>query len=304
MNPSLPTPQVGVPQSARRIVIAGATGTVGRLTAARLASLGGHDVTLLTRDPGKAAASGLPGRIVGAEFASPATLRPALRGADALLLITNDPLRPDHDINLLDAAVAAGTPHVVKLSAQAVTDPDADDVITRWQRGNEERLQDSGLPWTLLRPRAFMTHALAWRDGIAKDGVVRGLHGDSLNACVDPADIADAAVQALTGTGHRGRTYALTGPRAISARDKTAILSDVLGRPLVFEEISLDQAREQWRRRLPEALVDALTLSAERQNVGAKAAVASGVREATGHAPRSFRTWAAEHASAFTHVCA
>ncbi|MFF5935585.1 NAD(P)H-binding protein [Streptomyces sp. NPDC012508] len=298
MNPSRP----GHREPARRIVVTGATGTVGRLTAARLAAAGAHDVTLLTRDPAKAAASGLPGRLVGVDFASPATLRPALRGADALLLITNDPLSPEHDVNILDAAAASGTPHVVKLSAQAVTDPGADDVITRWQRENEERLRASGLPWTLLRPRSFMTHALAWRDGIVRHGIVRGVHGDSLNSCVDPADIADAAVQALTGPGHIGRTYALTGPRAISAREKTATLSQVLDRPLVFEEISLDQARREWRRRLPEVIVDALTLSAERQNRGAKSAVADGVRAATGHAPRSFRTWATDQAPAFAPV--
>ncbi|MBP8533258.1 hypothetical protein [Streptomyces sp. MK37H] len=145
-----------------------------------------------------------------------------------------------------------------------------------------------------------MTHGLAWRDSTAKHGIVRGVHRDSLNACVDPADIADAAVQALTGTGHNQRTYALTGPRAISARDRTSILADVLYRPLVFEEISLDQARQERRHRLPECLVDALALSAERQNSGAKAAVTSGVQEATGHAPRPLRTWAADQASSFT----
>ncbi|WP_434587171.1 NAD(P)H-binding protein [Streptomyces sp. A5-4] len=299
MNVPRPAPQSG-PGTGRRIVIAGATGTVGRLTAARLAATGAHELTLLTRDPEKAAAQGLPGRLVGAEFASPSTLRDGMRGADTLLLITNDPLHPEHDINLLAAAAAAGMEHVVKLSAQAVSDPDADDLITRWQRENEQRLKDSGPAWTLLRPRSFMTHALAWRDGIVERGVVRSVHGDSLNACVDPSDIADAAVRALTVDGPHMRTYALTGPRAISDRDKTAVLADILNQPLAFEEISLDQARQQWRGRLPECMVDALTASAERQRSGAKAAVADGVREATGHAPRPFRTWAAEEASAFT----
>ncbi|MGW7413464.1 NAD(P)H-binding protein [Streptomyces sp. NPDC054863] len=299
MSRPRPAPRGGA-APVRRIVIAGATGTVGRLVAARLAGTGAHDLALFTRDPAKAVAQGLPGQFVGADFASPATLLRGLRGADALLLITNDPLRPEHDINLLKAAAAVGTPHVVKLSAQAVADPGADDLITRWQRENEQRLKASGLPWTLLRPRSFMTHALAWRDGIVRDGIVREVHGDSLNACVDPADIADAAVQALTGTGHHRRTYALTGPCALSARDRTTVLAGILHRPLAFEEISLDQARQAWRARLPECLVDALTASAERQRSGAKAAVASGVREATGHAPRPFRTWAAGQVSAFT----
>ncbi|MFB4426948.1 NAD(P)H-binding protein [Streptomyces sp. QL37] len=297
MNSPSPSGQIPT-RPARRIVIAGATGTVGRLTAARLAAAGPYELVHLTRDPRKAAAHGLPGQFVAADFADPSTLRRPLRGADALLLITNDPFRPEHDVNLLDAAAAGGTPHVVKLSAQAVTDPDADDLITRWQRKNEQLLLASGLPWTLLRPRSFMTHALAWKDSVARYGIVREVYGDSLNACVDPADIADSAAQALAGSGHQ-RTYALTGPQALSARDRTAVLASVLRRPLEFQEITMSQARRAWRERLPEPLVDALTLSAERQNSGAKAALAHGVQEATGRAPRSFRAWAAEHAPAF-----
>ncbi|HEY9332488.1 MAG TPA: NAD(P)H-binding protein [Streptomyces sp.] len=297
MNSPSPTGEIPV-RPARRIVIAGATGTVGRLTAARLAAAGTHELILLTRDPRKAAAQGLPGQLVAADFADPSTLRRPLRGADALLLITNDPLRPEHDINLLDAAAAGGTPHVVKLSAQAVTDPAADDLITRWQRKNEQLLLAGSLPWTLLRPRSFMTHALAWKDSVARYGIVREVYGDSLNACVDPADIAESAARALIDGGHR-RAYALTGPQALSARDRTAVLESVLRRPLEFQEITLSQARQAWRERMPECLVDALTLSAERQNSGAKAALAHGVQEATGHAPRPFRTWAAEQAPEF-----
>ncbi len=200
-----------VPCAARTVVVCGATGTVGRRVAHGLAGRTG-ELRVLTRDPRRAAAEGIPGRAVGVDFADRGTLGPALQGADALLVVTADPLRPDHDENILAAARERGVRHVVKLSALAVTDPAADDLVTRWQRRNEDLLRSCGLSWTLLRPRAFMTHALGWAASVRSERVVRALHGDSKNACIDPADIAAVAVRTLTEPGHEGRTYALTGP--------------------------------------------------------------------------------------------
>lgn len=263
---------------------------------------GGVDVRLLVRDPDKAARQGLPGQAVRADFGDLRGLRDALTGADAVLVITADPLRPQHDENVLAAARAAGVRRVVKLSALAVLDPGAQDVLTRWQRDNEERLLASGLAWTLLRPRAFMSNALGWAASVREEGIVRALHGSGRNACVDPRDVADAAVRALLDPACAGRSYALTGPEALSAREQTRALGEVLGRPLRCVELTEGQALERWRARWPEPLVQALLEGARRQRDGAKAAVADGVREATGHAPRGFADWARAHAEAFGGV--
>ncbi|MFI6107701.1 NAD(P)H-binding protein [Streptomyces sp. NPDC051310] len=279
------------------VVVTGASGTLGREAAALLAP--GHHVRALTRDPARAAAGGLAGQVIGADFADRASLARACEGADALLVITSDPLRPDHDDNVLAAARAGGVRHVVKVSALAVTDPDADDLVTRWQRENEERVRASGMAWTLLRPRAFMSKTRDWAPSIARESVVRALHGDSRNACVDPRDVSAVAARVLTEPGHAGRAYALTGPAAVSARDQCRELAAVLGRPLRFVGMTVGEAVDAWRARHPEPLVQALLEMSARQAAGGKADVAHGVADVLGRPPAAFAAWARDHAAVF-----
>lgn len=282
----------------RRIVITGATGTVGRLVAGKLAAGGQCVLACLTRDPRAARRSHLPGHLIGADYENTTRLTEAFHAADAVLIITNNPLRPDHDHNVLNAAQAAGVGHLVKLSALAVQDTEADDLITRWQRTNEQRISASGIPHTLLRPRAFMSHALAWRHDIHYEHTVKALYPDSLNACIDPDDIAQVAANALLAD-RRNCTYDLTGPQAISARDQTRHLSHLTGTRLRCIELTPHEAQTRWRQRWPEPIVQALLHSAERQKNGAKAYTTNGVHAATGHAPGSFRQWAGRHHTAF-----
>ncbi|MEV0505547.1 NAD(P)H-binding protein [Streptomyces spectabilis] len=277
--------------------MAGASGTVGRLVVGMLEAR--YEVRALTRDPRAAARAGVGGEKVRADFGDRRSLERALAGQDALLLITSDPLRPDHDERVLRAAVRAGVGHVVKLSALAVTDPGANDVITCWQRACEERLRACGLPWTLLRPRAFMSKALGWAPSVRRQGVVRAVYGASVNACVDPADVAAVAARVLTVPGHAGRCYELTGPGPVCAREQTAVLARVLGRPLRFEELDVQEAWRLWRARYPEPYARALLESAERQRAGAKAGVSQAVRQVTGRAPADFADWARRHARFF-----
>ncbi|WP_093852513.1 NAD(P)H-binding protein [Streptomyces pini] len=280
----------------RRIVVTGATGTVGRHVAGLLASEVSCHGVFLTRDPAGAA---LAGRVIRADFEDIARLTEVFAGADAVLIITNDPLRPDHDANIVTAAVAAGVGHLVKLSALAVADLRAQDFITSWQRAAEDRIRQCGIPWTILRPRAFMTHALAWAPDIRRDATVRALHPTSRNACIAPSDIAQVALRVLLEGGHHGRTYALTGPRAISVRDQAAQLGEVLGRRLTCAGLTIAQAQERWRRRYPEVMVRALTASAERQRAGAKEETTPDVGDLLGRPATSFSSWAEEHAHLF-----
>ncbi|GAA4684966.1 butenolide phosphate reductase ScbC [Streptomyces chumphonensis] len=279
------------------IALTGATGTVGGHVARLLAPR--HRLRCLTRSPERASHLGVPGLAVGADLGDPASLRRALTGADALLVVTFDPLRDVHDAHLLTAARRAGVRHVVKLSALAVTDPRAQDAITRWQRACEERVRASGMSWTLLRPRAFMSNCLSWAETVRDGGVVRTLHGGSRNSCVDPGDVAAAAARALTGREYRGGTYALTGPDPLSAREQVAQLAEVLGRPVRHEELTEAEALRAWRSRYPAELARALLESADRQARGAKCGVHDGVREATGRKPGTFRAWARRHEAAF-----
>ncbi len=154
------------------ILLTGATGTVGRLVARRLPAA--EPVRLLARDPARAAAvAGPHAEVVRGDFEDPAGLRRALTGVRSALLVTANPLTHAHDENFLTAARAAGVRHVVKLTTLSVTEPDATDLVTEWHRENERLLRASGLSWTLLRPRAFMSNTLGWARSIRAEGVVR-----------------------------------------------------------------------------------------------------------------------------------
>ncbi|MFD4972640.1 SDR family oxidoreductase [Streptomyces sp. NPDC058424] len=278
------------------ILVTGATGTIGREVVRRLpADLA---VRVMARDPSRVERTSPHMDVVAGDYADPHSLDHALRGVSRAFVLTSR-VGGDDDARFLRAARSAGVRHLVKVSAAAVADHGADDLITRWQRANEELLMGSGMRWTVLRPRSFMSNTLSWAASIGSEGVVRGLYGASVNACVDPRDVAAAAVYALTEDGHGGRIYTLTGPEPISAVEQTAQLGRLLGSPLRFEELSLDQARARLRERHHADVLEALLASAERQRVGAKAGVEDTVLRLTGRPARSFRTWAEDHLEAF-----
>ncbi|WP_225102435.1 SDR family oxidoreductase [Streptomyces sp. CoH27] len=281
------------------ILVTGATGTVGRELVRLLPA--DVPVRIMVRDPAKAPGVPSAAETVAGDFADPRSLARALAGVRTAFLVTTDP-SGEHDARFVGAARTAGVRRVVKLSAAAVLDPEADDLITRWQRASEELLRASGLEWTLLRPRAFMSNSLSWAASIRSERTVRALYGTSANACVDPRDVAAVAVRALTGQGHAGRAYTLTGPEAVTAAGQTDLLGRLLGIPLRFEELTPDAARAGLSRRCPEPVVEALLASARRQRAGAKAGVEDTVRTVTGCPARSFRQWAEDHLEAFAPV--
>ncbi len=293
------------------ILVTGVTGTVGgevaRLLAARPAA---EPVRVLVRDPARPRSAPPGAEVATGAYGDRAALLRALRGVRAAFLVTTDvaahtdapadagPGRSD-DARFAAAAVAAGVLHVVKLSAYTAGEAGADDLIARWHRAAEKVIRGSGLGWTILRPRAFMSNTLAWAPSVRAEGVVRAVHPSSHNACVDPRDVAEAAVRALTGPGHADRVYPLTGPEAVSAAEQTEQLARALRRPLRCEELTLEEAAGQWARRYPPAVVEALLSSAERQARGGKAAVDPAFTRLTGRRARPYRQWAADHREAF-----
>lgn len=279
------------------ILVTGASGTVGGAVAGRLAAAG-FPLRLIARDPRRIPVSGPGVEAAGADFCDPAALARAFQGAERAFIATNDPLRPEQDENLLAAAARAGVKHVVRLSALTVTDADADDLITRWHRDCERRLEASGLLWTFVRPRSFMSNTLGWARSLV-DGVVRAPFGSARVACVDPRDVAEVAVRALTEPGHEGRAYSVTGPAAISSAEQAQQLAETLGRRLRFEEISVDEAHRDLARRYPRPVADALAQHLCRRGANAKCQVERTVELVTGRPAACFRTWARDHAAAF-----
>lgn len=279
------------------ILVTGATGTIGREVVRRLPA--DLPVRIMARHPERVTGATRNARIIHGDFTDPASLTGALHNVHTAFLVTTPD--GDDDTRFLEPARAAGVRHIVKLSAAAVTDPQADDLITRRQRHNEDLLHASGMRWTLLRPRAFMSNTLSWARSVRSERVVRALYGTSVNACVDPGDVAEAAVRALTGPeeAHAGRAYTLTGPQALSAAEQTAQLAQLLGQELRFEELSPQRARTALAGRYPTEITEALLESARRQHSGSKAGVDATLPGLLERPARTYHDWAADHLDAF-----
>ncbi|QFZ23058.1 NAD(P)H-binding protein [Saccharothrix syringae] len=213
------------------IVIAGATGTVGR-EATRLLTDRATPFRALSRTP-------TAGR-THADPADPASLGQALTSASALLLIgPGTPDLPAYDQAFLAAAERAGVTRVVKLSSIPVGP------VARWHRAGEEATRTFP-EWTLLRPSLFASNSLQWAPLVAAGEPIPNPTGDARLGVVDPRDLAEVAVAALLDD-HHGRTYTLTGPELLSAPEQVAVLAEVLGRPLTTVDAPLAEYAEVLR---------------------------------------------------------
>jgi uncharacterized protein YbjT (DUF2867 family) len=271
------------------VLLTGATGNVGPHVARALAA-GGTPVRALTRDPGRAARV-LPGivEVVTGDPGDAATLRRALAGAQALLLLTeHGPDMAARQIAMLRAAASTGT-RVVKISGtSAAIRPDGPDACRQhWEV--EQQLAKEGVDHVILRPNAYMqTLLVAMAASVRASGTIPNPLGSAGLSLVDCADVGDAAAEVLTTSRHDGSTFVLTGPSAPSYHEIAAMIAAVTGTPVSVRDISPQQAGAAvlarggtpWEAR---HLQDMLTLFGD----GESEYVTSDVRALTGHPPGS-----------------
>ena len=281
----------------QRVLVTGATGNIGRPLVSQLLA-NGCRVRALSRNPESAQLpSGVD--VVRGDLSSPATLDRALDGIDAVFLVWIGPLAP--------AAAAierltANAARIVFLTAPHRTphpffqQPNA---MAAVHAGVEELIQRSDREWTFLRPHVFALNCVHWWGPQIREGnVVRWFYGDAATAPIDERDIAAVAVRALCDDGHGGKDYVITGPESLTQREQVRIVGDAIGRPLRFEELSHDAARQQLLAGVPPSIADML-LNAYAAAVGLPAWVTTTVGDVTGSPARSFRDWAAAHAEDF-----
>ncbi|QBI56269.1 SDR family oxidoreductase [Streptomonospora litoralis] len=270
------------------ILVTGATGNVGRPLVGQLLA-DGHRVRALTRNP---ATAGLPdgAEVVAGDLADTASLSEMFTGVTAAHLISfaGDDYAPlDNGGAIVELAQRAGTRRVSVLKG----DTDKTDL--------DLAVEASDLEWAALAPVEFMSNTLEWADAVRETGVVRDGFARMKSAMVHDADVAAVAAAVLTGAGHAGREYWLTGPQALTPPEKVRVIGEALGRDVRFAELSQDEMVARWREQgFGDSDIEFfLWMRADPPEAGYT--VLPTVEEVTGRPARDFTRWVRENAAAF-----
>ncbi|MEV0619451.1 NAD(P)H-binding protein [Nonomuraea sp. NPDC050404] len=284
------------------ILVTGATGTVGSEVVRLLAS-GGIRVRAMTRDPAKVPA--LRGvEAVRGDFGDRESLAAAARGAEGLFLLSAPgPWMAGHDEAMIAAARAAGMRKVVKVSAIG-TGERAGAKVGDWHLAGERALESGDTEWTVLRPSSFASNALSWAAQIRTGAPIPNMMGQGRQGVIDPRDVAEVAVRALTPGVRAREALTLTGPELISVPGMAGVLGEVLGGRRVE---TVDVPLEVYRERLVAAGVDPVFADvavdgAELVARDGNARLTGEVELVLGRPPRTFAAWAYDHRDAFVAV--
>ena len=283
------------------ILVTGATGLNGK-ELLRVLSASGVAVRALVRNPARAEAiAALPNvEIVQGDMAHPETLAAGLRGVNrAMLISSSDPMMLDVQTNFIDAARKAGVKHIVKLSG-IMPELDSAFRFARMHGEIEKRLEASGMAFTHLRAGEFMPAYFRQVPNITAKGAMFLPMEDASIASIDVGDIAEIAAKVLTGSGHEGKTYPLTGPEALTMTEVAEKLSTAAGKTIRYVNVPPEAARQaQLAAGMPPYLADALfELFAERRN-GKEATVWPNAQALLGRLPTSFDEFAKRNAAVF-----
>jgi len=249
----------------------------------------------LTRDPAKA---NLPAgaEVVSGDLSDLQSLSAAFKDVSAVFLLA---AVPGFAPAFLKAAKDAGVHRIVFQSSGAVDD-NADEQpndVAAFHHDIERAIQESGLEWTFLRLEVASADVLQWAFDVPGQlmagDIVRGPYGEAVGSPIHPADFAAVAIVALTEDEHAGKIYHPTGPKSLTHIEQIKLIGEALGRPLRYEELEPEAARQAIS---PYAPADLLFATWEK-HIGTPAPVTDTVERLTGRPPRSVVQWAADYAA-------
>jgi (4-alkanoyl-5-oxo-2,5-dihydrofuran-3-yl)methyl phosphate reductase len=287
------------PHQERKVtyLITGATGDVGSKVVEPLLQRGDRPRVFVREEKKARLRFGDRVDVFVGDLAYAASLRAALEGVDALFLVNTGPQIPAQDEGAAQVAKAAGVKHLVKLSSMDVEQGLA---IGAWHERGEAAIRASGIPFAFVQPTGFMSNLLAWAPSIKAEGVVRAATGDGRRAFIHSDDIAAVATKALTTREYDGESIPITGPEALSFAEVTARLGSAIGKPLTFQPISDEEARQRYAVGGASSLETEAHVSLWRAiREGRLANITDIVERILGRKPIAIDQWAMENAAAF-----
>ena len=286
------------------ILITGATGTVGSEVVKQLSAKGENIIV-------KAAARSATDntfenlnrvQVVQLDYDKPDSLAVALKGVDKLFLLT--PFQSnmvDLTSNLVSEAKKAKVKYIVK---QSVMGADAEPGITpgRLHRQAEKIIEESGIPFTFLRPNFFMQNFVNYYSNLIRSqGAFYIPAGDAKVSFVDVRDIAAVAVKSLINDNQqKGRAYNITGCEALSYGQAAEILSKAVGKKINYVNVTDQDARNGMKdMSMDEWTIKSMIELFEITRAGYVSEISPIVEQVTGNKPITFSQFANDYAGSF-----
>ena len=229
----------------RKIVITGATGTIG---SALIPLLEEEEVTVrvITRSPAQLTTSNSGVEVIEGDLADPASFQEALTDVDALFLLTSgSPKMELLQNNVIEVAQQSKVPFVVKQSALGAAENSPVEMF-RMHHAIEKRLKNSGIPYCTLQPNSFTQNLLAHTHSVKEQGAVYAPRGEGKVSNVDVRDIARVAATILLAKSntHQGQTYVLTGPAATSMQQDAEVIGRMIGKAVTYYPVSYEDGKQ------------------------------------------------------------
>ncbi|WP_431901075.1 NAD(P)H-binding protein [Nonomuraea sp. bgisy101] len=266
------------------ILVLGGTGKTGRRVAAGLRAQG-HTARVASR-------SGE----TRFDWADEATWKPALSGARAAYVVDSQAADAATTLRAFgELAAAHGVERLVLLSARVWAEMGV-------PSDAEQAVRESDTAWTILRPTWFMQNFSEdpMLTGPVAAGDVRLPAGEGKEPFVDLEDVADVAVAALTGQGHDGQIYELSGPEAITWREAVGEVARAAGRAIGYTPLSVARYREEAAALgYPAEYTALLGELFEHIRQGRADHVSDGVQRVLGREPGDFASYARRTGAAF-----
>jgi NAD(P)H dehydrogenase (quinone) len=255
------------------IAVVGATGNTGRAVVKELRKLGQNPVAVVRNADKAREVLGADAKTAVAELADRAALEKALAGVDSVFVVTgHNPQMVEQQNNVLDAALKAGVKYLVRVGGgRAVAVKDSESVVGRGHAAIEERLRDSGIKWTILRPGLFMQNLFGQAASIKDAGKIVGAAPKDLKiAFIDVRDTGAVGARILLDPApHAGKVYEFSG-KLVSFGEIADVFSSVLGKTVSYVPVTLEQTEQALRaRNLPDWLFAHMLLIARLTATGA-----------------------------------
>jgi len=285
--------------------VVGSTGNTGRAVVKELKGLGENPVCVVRNADKAKQVLGADTKTALAELDDRAAMEKALQGSKRVFIVTgHNPKSDVQQINVIDAAKAAGAEYIVKVSGgRDVIGPNVESVNGQAHYKIEEHLKKSGLQWCILSPGLFMQNILGQAANIKDQGkIIQPWPKDLSVALIDVRDTGALGARVLRDPGkHAGKLYSFSGV-STTFGDFANVIGEVLSKPISYVPITLEQAEAGMKsRNMPDWLVAHLVAIARAGGQGAFSKENTApIRDIVGRAPITTRQFAQDHKGALS----